>query len=122
MLIDGKRENKAFNSEEDVWSVIELIKQETYELNKAEGKDFDIAESIISQINFFGCPNIFFSSEVRKDVERYIYCEKFGIPPYKGSYGEQPARWVSRAFAIKSALAKKEKRSINASRSKQNNS
>tara|TARA_Y100000004_G_scaffold112757_1_gene126614 strand:+ start:12381 stop:12572 length:192 start_codon:yes stop_codon:yes gene_type:complete len=59
---------------------------------------------------------------IHKDVERYIYCEKFGLPPYKGSYGDQPYRWVNRAFAIKIALAKREKREIDVARSKKNNS
>ena len=69
---------------------------------------------------FFDCNNIFFIIDIQKDIQRYIYCEKFGIPPYKGSYGEQPAKWVVRAFAIKAALAKKENKDINASRQSNN--
>ena len=61
---------------------------------------------------FFACMNVFMDNKIQKDIQRYIYCEKFGIPPYKGSYGEQPFRWVTRAFAIKAALAKKEKKEI----------
>ena len=51
---------------------------------------------------------------MQKDIERYIYSEQFGISPYPGSYGEQPAKWVDRAFIIKSALAKKQKDQIDA--------
>jgi len=76
--------------------------------------DFDIAKSVVSQIPFFACKNIFFDKEVQNDIRRYIYCEKFGVAPYKGSYGEQPFNWVQRAFEIKNALAKKEKRDIDA--------
>ena len=57
---------------------------------------------------------------MQKDIERYIYCEQFGISPYQGSYGEQPAKWVDRAFTIKSVLAKKEKDQIDGAR-KDNN-
>tara|TARA_R100001082_G_scaffold54207_1_gene29626 strand:- start:2783 stop:2911 length:129 start_codon:yes stop_codon:yes gene_type:complete len=42
------------------------------------------------------------------------------VPPYKGSYDEQPAKWVRRSFAIKSAIAKKEKKDINESRKNTN--
>ena len=51
---------------------------------------------------------------IHKDIERFIYCEKFGTPPYSGSFGEQPHKWVARSFAIRKALAKKEKVTMNA--------
>ena len=100
--------------------VVDLIIAETKQVNEEQGKDFDIANSVVSQMPFFACNNIFFNNDIQKDIQRYIYCEKFGTPPYKGSYGEQPARWVSRSFAIKAALAKKEKREIDASRQNNN--
>ena len=46
---------------------------------------------------------------MQKNIERYVYCEQFGISPYPGSYGQQPAKWVDRAFIIKNTLAKKKK-------------
>ena len=93
-------------------AVVDLIIAETKEFNESQGKEFDVARSVSAQMPFFACNNIFFDKSIQKDIQRYIYCEKFGIPPYKGSYGEQPAKWVLRAFAIKSALAKKEKREL----------
>ena len=92
--------------------VVDLIIAETKEVNEEGGKEFDIAQSVVSQMPFFACMNVFMDNKIQKDIQRYIYCEKFGIPPYKGSYGEQPFRWVTRAFAIKAALAKKEKKEI----------
>lgn len=92
--------------------VVDLIIAETKEVNEQGGKEFDIAQSVVSQMPFFACMNVFMDNKIQKDIQRYIYCEKFGIPPYKGSYGEQPFRWVTRAFAIKAALAKKEKKEI----------
>ena len=112
VLIDGKREKRTFNCEDDVWDVVDLIIEETKQFNEEQGKEFDISTSVISQLPFFGCPNIFFDKDIYRDIQRYIYCEKFGIKPYEGSYGEQPFRWVNRAFAIKTAIAKKEKREI----------
>ena len=85
-----------------------------------KGKEFDIAKSINAQLPFFCCKNIVHDKSIQKDIERYIYSEQFGIPPYPGSYGEQPAKWVDRAFIIKNALAKKQKDQIDATR-KDNN-
>ena len=98
-----------------------MIIAETKQVNEEQGREFDIAQSVVSQMPFFACTNIFSDNKIQKDIQRYIYCEKFGIPPYKGSYGAQPAKWVSRAFEIKGALAKKEKKEIdNASRQNSN--
>ena len=65
---------------DDVWAVVDLIIDETVQVNE--------------------------------DIERYTYCEKFNIPPYEGCYDNQPAKWVRRAFAIRKAFAKKEKKDI----------
>ena len=78
-----------------------------------------LSQSMLSCL-FFCCKNIVQSREHQKDIERYIYCEQFGISPYPGSYGEQPAKWVDKAFIIKNTLAKKQKDQIDATR-KDNN-
>tara|TARA_R100001163_G_scaffold59078_1_gene47687 strand:+ start:8865 stop:9239 length:375 start_codon:yes stop_codon:yes gene_type:complete len=122
IVIDGKRETRLFESKKDVWDVIDLLIEEAKEFNEKQGKDFDLCQSILSQLPFFACPNVLMDKNIHKDIERYIYCEKFGLPPYKGSYGDQPYRWVNRSFAIKVALAKREKREIDGARSKKNNS
>lgn len=122
IIIDGKRETRLFESKKDVWDVIDLLIEEAKEFNEKQGKDFDLCQSILSQLPFFACPNVLMDKNIHKDIERYIYCEKFGLPPYKGSYGDQPYRWVNRSFAIKVALAKREKREIDGARSKKNNS
>ena len=62
---------------------------------------------------FFACMNIFFDNKIQKDIQRYIYCEKFGIPPYKGSYGEQPSKWVEKGFLIKSIIERKKTKAMN---------
>ena len=112
ILIDGKREIITFTSEEDVWNVIDLLIEEVNEQNR-EGKEFDVAQSIYSQLPFFTCRNIVFDREIQRDIERYIYCTNNNVPPYEGSYNNQPALWVDRFFYIKSALAKKENQTIN---------
>ena len=49
----------------------------------------------------------------KKDISRYIYSEQFGISPYKGSYGEQPSKWVEKSFLIKSIIERKKTKAMN---------
>ena len=112
-MIDGVREKRIFNDMDDVWKVVDLVINETQEVNMQEGKSFDTTESLVAQIPFFACNNRFFSSSINSDIEKYLYCEKFNVPPYEGVFEEQPAMWVKKTFAIKAAIAKKEKKDIN---------
>ena len=120
IIVDGKRKKLTFNCEKDVWDAIDLIIEETNRVNREEGGNIDIATSVVSQIAFFACPNILIDETIHRDLKRYIYCEKFGVAPYPGSYGEQPFEWIERAFLIKSALAKKQKRDIDVARKNNN--
>ena len=105
---------------DDVWAVANLIIEETTQISQEQGKSFDVAESLVAQIPFFACPSKFMDISLHTDIERYTYCEKFNIPPYEGSYDNQPAKWVRRAFAIRKALAKKEKKDINSGKQHNN--
>ena len=49
---------------------------------------------------------------IQKDINRYLYCSEFNVPPYKGDYGQQPSLWTQKTFIIKQALAKREKNTI----------
>ena len=117
--INGEYETRTFKCDKDVWEIIDLLIDEAKEFNE-QGKQFDIAKSVNAQLPFFCCKNVVQSRDMQKDIERYVYCQQFGISPYQGSYGEQPAKWVDRAFIIKSTLAKKEKDQIDGAR-KDNN-
>ena len=105
---------------DDVWAVADLIIDETTQVNEEQNKSFDVAESLVAQIPFFACPSKFMDISLNADIERYVYCEKFNIPPFEGDYDNQPAKWVRRAFAIRKALAKKEKKDIDGSRQNNN--
>lgn len=113
----GSRE---FTCSEDIWDVIDTLVQEVSFAND-EGKEFDVGQSIKAQLPFFCCPNNILDKRLQRDIQRYIYCEQFGISPYRGSYGEQPARWVDKAFVIKKALAEKEKEQIDGEKRRRNN-
>ena len=84
--------------------------------NNKKGKEFDVSQSINAQLPFFSCMNHVIDKKTQRDIQRYLYCKELGISPYKGSYGEQPAKWVDKFFLIKRALAKKEKIQIEKSR------
>ena len=120
VIIDGKRPIREFKSDDDVWEVVDLIIEETKEFNEKNNKDFDISESVYSQLPFFGCRNMLYSQEIQKDIERYIYCEKFNVQPYSGSYGEQPAKWIEKTFIIKNEIGNKEELVANKMKKDQN--
>ena len=94
-----------FGSDDDVWDVIDLIIEETQEYNK-EGRSFDIAESVSSQLPFFACKNIVLNKDAQKDISRFLYSKEFGISPYKGSYGEQPKKWIDKSFMLKRMMSR----------------
>ena len=116
--IDGKYETWEFKSNDDVFKVIDLIIEETKEFNETSGKSFDVSESVVSQMPFFACRNILFDKDIQKDVQRYLYCEKFNVPPYEGGYNKQPCLWVEKAFLIRKYLAKLESREIKKAKDK----
>ena len=90
-----------------MWSVIDILIEEVHE-NNTKGKEFDVSQSVNSQLPFFTCRNYLIDIDIQKDIQRYIYCKELGVPPYSGSFGEQPYKWIQRFFSIKSAFAKRE--------------
>jgi len=72
-----------------------------------------MAQSVFYQLPFFSCPNIILKNEYQNDIKKYLYCKGFGISPYRGSYGEQPALWVEKTFVMNNAINNKEKRELN---------
>ena len=112
ILIDGKYETRMFTSNDDVEAVMELLVDEVKE-NNAKGSSFNIAESVVKQLPFFACPNVLLNLQAQKDISRYVYSQQFGISPYKGTYGEQPQKWVEKSFLIKSIIERKKSEAMN---------
>ena len=110
--VNGKYPTWEFKSDEDVLKVVDLIIEETIEFNLNNNKDFDISNSVYNQLPFFGCRIILYDRELQKDIQRYIYCEKFNISPYKGDYGKQPCLWVEKSFLIRKYMAKLESKQL----------
>jgi len=106
ILIDGKYQTRMFTSNDDVKAIMELLVDEVKE-NNAKGSSFNIAESVVKQLPFFACPNVLLNSQAQKDISRYVYSQQFGISPYKGTYGEQPYKWVEKSFLIKKVIERK---------------
>ena len=112
ILIDGKYQTRTFTSKGDIEAIIELLIDEVKQTNK-QGGNFNIAESIVKQLPFFACTNVLLDKQSQKDISRYVYSESFGISPYKGSYGEQPSKWVEKSFLIKSIIERKKTKAVN---------
>ena len=106
ILIDGKYQTRMFTSNEDVEAIMELLVDEVKE-NNAKGSSFNIAESVVKQLPFFAFPNVLLNLQAQKDISRYVYSQQFGISPYKGTYGEQPHKWVEKSFLIKKVIERK---------------
>ena len=106
ILIDGNYQTRMFTSNDDVVAIMKLLVDEVKE-NNAKGSSFNIAESVVKQLPFFACPNVLLNSQAQKDISRYVYSQQFGISPYKGTYGEQPYKWVEKSFLIKKVIERK---------------
>ena len=118
VLVDGEYKTWEFKSDDDVWDIVDIVIKETKEFNKASGKTFDISESVVSQIPFFACKNILADKGAQSDIQKYLYCEKFNVPPYEGGYNKQPYLWIEKAFLIRRYLAKVESREIKKAKEK----
>ena len=103
VLVGGKYENQTFTSKDDVWKVIDLIIAETKEENQ-KGSSFNIASSVMAQLPFFTCTNIMLSTEAQKDISRFMYVKQFNVPAYKGSYGDQPKKWIEKSFLLNNLI------------------
>ena len=103
VLIEGKYETRTFTSKNDVWGVIDLIIAETKEENE-KGNSFNIASSVMAQLPFFTCINIMLSKNAQKDISRFMYVKQFNVPAYKGSYGDQPKKWIEKSFLLNNLI------------------
>jgi hypothetical protein len=84
ILIEGKYEQRTFTSDKEVWDVIQLLIDETKEENKKG--------------------NILINNSHQKDISRYMYSKQFNISPYKGSYGDQPKKWIEKTFLLNNLI------------------
>ena len=111
ILIDGRYETRTFTSDDEVWDVIRLLVDETQE-HINEGSNLHIAESVMAQLPFFTCGNIMVDKNAQKDIARFMYSRQFKISPYKGSYGEQPKKWVEKSFLLNNLIERQKTKAI----------
>ena len=111
ILIDGKYETRTFTSDSDVWDVIELLISETKE-EMEKGRSLNIAGSVMVQLPFFSCKNIIYNEEYQKDISRFMYSRQFNISPYKGSYGEQPKKWIEKSFLLSNLIEREKAKAL----------
>ena len=111
ILIDGKYETRTFTSDDEVWDIIRLLIDETKQHIK-EGSNLHIAESVMAQLPFFSCSNMLIDAKAQKDIARFMYAKQFNTSPYKGSYGEQPKKWVDKTFLLTHLLERQKSKAI----------
>ena len=111
ILIDGKYETRTFTSNDEVWDIIRLLIDETKQHIK-EGSNLHIAESVMAQLPFFACTNIMLDENAQKDISRFMYARQFKISPHKGSYGEQPKKWVEKSFMLTHIIERQKAKAI----------
>lgn len=111
VLIEGKYETRTFTSKDDVWGVINLIIAETKEENE-KGNSFNIASSVMAQLPFFACINVIMNQKAQQDISRFMYVRNFNVPAYKGSYGEQPKKWVEKSFLLNNLIERQKAKAM----------
>ena len=111
ILIEGKYETRTFTSNNEVWDIITLLVDEAKQHIK-EGSNLHIAESVMAQLPFFACSNVVLNKNAQKDISRFMYARQFKISPYKGSYGEQPKKWVEKSFILTHIIERQKAKAI----------
>ena len=111
ILIEGKYETRTFTSNNEVWDIIRLLVDEAKQHIK-EGSNLHIAESVMAQLPFFACSNVVLNKNAQKDISRFMYARQFKISPYKGSYGEQPKKWVDKSFMFTYIIERQKAKAI----------
>jgi hypothetical protein len=66
----------------------------------------------MAQLPFFACKNIVLDHQAQKDISRFMYARQFKISPYKGSYGEQPKKWVRKSFLLTNLVERQKAKAI----------
>tara|TARA_Y100000361_G_C11161010_1_gene347300 strand:+ start:2074 stop:2283 length:210 start_codon:yes stop_codon:yes gene_type:complete len=66
----------------------------------------------MAQLPFFACKNIMLDTKSQKDISRFMYSRQYKISPYKGSYGEQPKKWVEKSFLLNNLLQRQKAKAI----------
>jgi len=68
--------------------------------------------AVMTQLPFFACKNIILDRNAQKDIERFMYSRQFKISPHKGSYGDQPKKWVDKSFMLTNLVERQKAKAI----------
>ena len=84
--------------------MIERLYIEAKDAPRSEFDNSDPIMDVFHQLPYFCCPNFILDREIQEDISRYQYCEDTGTQPYRGTYGETPAKWISIHFILKNSI------------------
>ena len=89
---------------DDIWYVIDLLKEEVKEHNDTNKKQFTLHQAIKSHLPFFACSNHFLTKENQRVIQRYTYCQKMNVSPFEGSFGKHPKKWIDKCNIVEKML------------------
>ena len=99
-----------FNNKDEIIDYTLRVYYESLEYNN--GKPAGAILDTYAQIPFFCNINIFLSNKFQHDLQRYMYAQDTGTPPYKGDYGSIPRIWIDKYHLIKGILTTYNNREI----------
>ena len=91
-----------FNNKSEVIDYTLRVFREALDFNK--GNSGGAILDTYAQTSFFCNINIFLSNKFQHDLQRYMYAQDTGTPPYKGDYGSIPRIWIDKYHLIKGIL------------------
>ena len=72
-----------------------------------KGDSYNELRAIYEQLPFFCCYGYILNRKCQKDISKYVYCTETGTPPYTGTYGDTPNKWIEKFYIIKNAIEMK---------------
>ena len=103
-MVKGKYPIRAFANKKDIMEVLDILIEDIKYNNEQTGKTFNISSSVFAYIPHFACLNNFLDQKMQNDINRFVFSKEYKIPPYEGSYGSYPRKWIEKCNKISESL------------------
>ena len=104
VLVNGKYPVRVFTNKEDIMEALDILIKDIKYTNEQTGKTFNVSSSAFAYIPQFTCPNHFLDQKMQNDINRFVFSKEYKIPPYEGSYGSYPRKWIEKCNKISESL------------------
>ena len=92
--------------------ILELTSSGLFDRFMGEKLTFDGVTKTGELVGLMYLVHLIVDKDAQKDIGRFIYSRDYSISPYKGSYGEQPSKWVEKSFLMKNLIERKKSNAI----------